>query len=166
MKSTVHLFLYIFILISSVAQRATAQETLGEQLRQVIQGKAATVGVAVIFNGSELVSVNNMYRYPMMSTYKFHQALSVVDYLHKYDKNLATEILVKKSDLLANTHSPLRDANPNGNFQITVGDLLKYSLIESDNNACDILFKYIGGPLVTEKYIHGFLLYSDSVKSV
>lgn len=155
MKSTVHLFLYIFILISSIAQRATAQETLGEQLRQVIQGKAATVGVAVIFNGSELVSVNNMYRYPMMSTYKFHQALSVVDYLHKHDKNLATEILVKKSDLLANTHSPLRDANPNGNFQITVGDLLKYSLIESDNNACDILFKYIGGPLVTEKYIHG-----------
>lgn len=108
------------------------------------------MGVAVIFNGSELVSVNNMYRYPMMSTYKFHQALSVVDYLHKHDKNLATEILVKKSDLLANTHSPLRDANPNGNFQITVGDLLKYSLIESDNNACDILFKYIGGPLVTE----------------
>ena len=47
MKSTVHLFLYIFILISSVAQRATSQETLGEQLRQVIQGKAATVGVAV-----------------------------------------------------------------------------------------------------------------------
>ena len=155
MKITIHILFYLLLLISSVTQRAAAQETLGHQLRQVINGKAATVGVAVIFKGSELISINNMYRYPMMSTYKFHQALSVIDYLHKHNENLATEILVKKSDLLANTHSPLRDANPNGNFEITIGDLLKYSLIDSDNNACDILFKHIGGVQVTEKYIHG-----------
>lgn len=155
MKGTAYLFLYVFILLSSVAQNSVAQETLGDKLRQTIQGKAATVGVAVIFNGSELVTINNMYRYPMMSTYKFPQALSVIDYLHKHNENLATEILVKKSDLLENTYSPLRDANPNGNFEMTVGDLLKYSLIESDNNACDILFKHIGGTQVTEKYIHG-----------
>lgn len=142
------------VVLVSYAQCIAAQQNLGERLRHVIAGKSATVGVAVIFNGSELVTVNNMYRYPMMSVYKFPQALSVIDYMHKHESTLATEILVKKSDLQENTHSPLRDSNPNGNFNITIGDLLKYSLIESDNNACDILFKYIGGPQVTEKYIH------------
>lgn len=128
-------------------------EDLGAQLRKVIEGKAATVGVAVIFNGSELVTVNDMYRYPMMSTYKFHQALSVVDYINREKETLATEILVKQSDMKTEMYSPMHDANRKGNFYITIGDLLKYSLIDSDNHACDILFDYIGGPKTTDKYV-------------
>lgn len=130
-------------------------EDLGAQLRKVIEGKAATVGVAVIFNGSELVTVNDMYRYPMMSTYKFHQALSVVDYINRKGETLVTEVLVKQSDLKTPMYSPMRDANRKGNFYITIGDLLKYSLIDSDNHACDILFDHIGGPKATDKYIRG-----------
>lgn len=129
-------------------------EGLGQQLKEIIAGKKATVGVAAIFNGSELVTINNMYRYPMMSTFKFHQALSVMEHINREGETLATEILVKKADLKPDTHSPMRDANPKGNFRMTIGDLLKYSLIDSDNNACDVLFKYIGGPKFTEEYIH------------
>ena len=144
---------FLLLCFSWVAFGAQEQY-LGEQLKQKISGKAATVGVAVIFNGSELVTVNNMYRYPMMSTFKFHQALSVMEYINRKGESLETEILVKPSDLKENTHSPMRDANPTGNFLMTIGDLLKYSLIESDNNACDVLFKHIGGPKFTEKYVH------------
>lgn len=151
----IHRFhLLLFFCFSLSFAQGWAQTDLGEQLKQVISGKAATVGVAVIFNGSELVTVNNMYRYPMMSTFKFHQALSVMEYINRKGEDLATEILVKRSDLKENTYSPMRDANPNGNFRMTIGDLLKYSLIESDNNACDVLFKHIGGPKFTQRYVH------------
>ncbi len=145
----------IFTVIALVlmVQGIKAQQALGDLLREVISGRSATVGVAVVFNGSELVTVNNMYRYPMMDTYKVHQAMSVIDHLHKIDANLATEILVKKSDMQDNLYSPMRDANPNGFFEITVGDMMKYSLIESDNCAADILYKYIGGPQVTDQYV-------------
>ena len=34
-----------------------------------------------------------------------------------------------------------------------MGELLRYSVSESDNNACDILFRYIGGVEVVDKYI-------------
>ena len=141
------------LLLLVVLPFAGKAEDLGAQLRKVIEGKAATVGVAVIFNGSELVTVNDMYRYPMMSTYKFHQALSVVDYINREKETLATEILVKQSDMKTEMYSPMHDANRKGNFYITIGDLLKYSLIDSDNHACDILFDYIGGPKTTDKYV-------------
>ena len=141
------------LLLLVVLPLAGKAEDLGTQLRKVIEGKAATVGVAVIFNGSELVTVNDMYRYPMMSTYKFHQALSVVDYINREKETLATEILVKQSDMKTEMYSPMHDANRKGNFYITIGDLLKYSLIDSDNHACDILFDYIGGPETTDKYV-------------
>lgn len=141
------------LLLLVVFPFAGKAEDLGTQLRKVIEGKAATVGVAVIFNGSELVTVNDMYRYPMMSTYKFHQALSVVDYINREKETLATEILVKQSDMKTEMYSPMHDANRKGNFYITIGDLLKYSLIDSDNHACDILFDYIGGPKTTDKYV-------------
>ena len=141
------------LLLLVVLPLAGKAEDLGTQLRKVIEGKAATVGVAVIFNGSELVTVNDMYRYPMMSTYKFHQALSVVDYINREKETLATEILVKQSDMKTEMYSPMHDANRKGNFYITIGDLLKYSLIDSDNHACDILFDYIGGPKTTDKYV-------------
>ena len=36
---------------------------------------------------------------------------------------------------------------------MSVGELLRYSVSESDNNACDILFRYIGGVEVVDKYI-------------
>ena len=141
------------LLLLVVLPLAGKAEDLGAQLRKVIEGKAATVGVAVIFNGSELVTVNDMYRYPMMSTYKFHQALSVVDYINREKETLATEILVKQSDMKTEMYSPMHDTNRKGNFYITIGDLLKYSLIDSDNHACDILFDYIGGPKTTDKYV-------------
>lgn len=146
--------IFLFFLLFQASTGLQAQhDALRQSLRQVISGKAATVGVAVIFNGSELVTVNNMYRYPMMSTFKFHQALAVADYLNKHGETLDTEILVRKADLLPDTYSPLRDANPEGNFTISIGDLLKYTLIESDNNAADILFRHIGGPKAVDRYI-------------
>lgn len=146
--------LFVLLWCAFFMQSIKAQdEGLGEQLKTVISGKAATVGVAVIFDGSELVTVNNIYRFPMMSIYKFHQALSVMEYINRKGETLATEVLVKPADLKPDTHSPMRDANPNGNFVMSIGDLLKYSLIESDNNACDVLFKHIGGPKFTDKYV-------------
>lgn len=129
-------------------------EELGAELKQLIRGKQATVGVAVIFNGSELITINNIYRYPMLSTMKFHQALAVLDYVNRHGETLDKELLVSKDDLLPGTHSPMRDANPNGNFTITIGDLLKYSVIRSDNIASDILARHIGGQRAVNDYIH------------
>jgi len=126
-----------------------------DNIKIITEGKKATVGVAVIFDGQDTLTVNGDYRFPTMSVYKFHQALAVLDHIHKNNLSLDTKVHVNKSDLLPDTYSPLRDERPQGNFNITLGELLKYSVLQSDNNACDILFQYLGGTEVVDKYIKG-----------
>ena len=116
-----------------------SQEPLAQQLKSIIENKKATVGIAVLYNGKILVTVNDKAGYPMMSTFKFPLALAVLERLDKQGLPLETELFISKPDLHPDTYSPLREARPEGNFKITIGELLKYSVALSDNNACDIL---------------------------
>lgn len=129
------------------------QESLSEELHQAIKEVKAQIGIAVIIDGKDTVTVNNTTRYPMLSVFKFHQALAVMDYLNRHHFQVDTRLHIDKTDLKPDTYSPLRDQYPNGNIEMSVMELLKYTLQQSDNNACDILFKYIGGPKVTDAYI-------------
>ena len=88
-----------------------------------------------------------------MSVYKFHQALAVLDYLNKHNLPLEQQVYVSKSALLPETHSPLRDKKPEGNFYMPIKELMQYSVSQSDNNACDILFNFLGGTAPVEQYI-------------
>lgn len=126
---------------------------LEHNLREIIKNKKAEIGIAVILNGKDTVTVNNDRQYPMMSVFKFHQALAVADYLQRNKLPLSTKIKITKEDLKPDTYSPLRDKYPEGNISLTIGELLTYTLQLSDNNACDILFHLAGAPEVTDKYI-------------
>ena len=125
---------------------------LKNDIQAIIKDKKATVGVAVIYEGDTL-TINNEYRFPTMSVYKFHQALAVLDYLDKKELPLDTKITIKKKDLNPTTYSPLRDDYKDDIFAISIADLLRYSVSKSDNNACDILFKYLGGTKYVNEYV-------------
>lgn len=146
---------FIFISLSLIILQATAQTNipLRQEIQDIIQDKKATVGVAIIFDGTDTLTVNNQYRYPTMSVYKFHQALAVLDYLNKHNLPLEQQVYVSKSALLPETHSPLRDKKPEGNFYMPIKELMQYSVSQSDNNACDILFNFLGGTAPVEQYI-------------
>lgn len=146
---------FIFISLSLIILQATAQTNipLRQEIQDIIQDKKATVGVAIIFDGTDTLTVNNQYRYPTMSVYKFHQALAILDYLNKHNLPLEQQVYVSKSALLPETHSPLRDKKPEGNFYMPIKELMQYSVSQSDNNACDILFNFLGGIAPVEQYI-------------
>lgn len=143
------LAMFLLLIFSSMQ----AGHPLKEQLDSLLQGKRARVGVAVIFEDRDTFTYNNQYHYPLMSVFKFHQALAVLDYLDKKQLPLDTEIWIRKADLLPDTYSPLREERPDGEFPISIGELLGYSVSQSDNNACDILFRFIGGTAVVDQYI-------------
>lgn len=148
-----HRFATLICLLIFVGPIHAQKQGLEEEINRILKGKQATVGVAVMTNGKKIVSVNNRRHYPTMSVYKFHLALAILDHLDKNRLPLETEIFVAKSDLNPNTYSPIRDERPEGNYNTTVSELLKYSVSKSDNNACDILFKYIGGTQAVQRYI-------------
>ena len=130
------------------------QTQLETQLKEAIKGKKAEIGIAVIIDGKDTVTVNNDIHYPLMSVFKFHQALALADYMGKQRQSLEPRLPIKISDLKPDTYSPLRDKYPQGGIEMSIADLLKYTLQQSDNNACDILFDYQGGPNAVNKYIH------------
>lgn len=137
--------------------------TLKKEINTIIQDKKATIGVAVMCNGQKILAINNQHHYPLMSVFKFHLALAVLNHLDKNNLSLDTEIPVHKSDLLTNTYSPLRDKYLDGGFTITLRELLQYSISKSDNNACDILFRYVGGTKVVEQYIKNIGITNTSI---
>ena len=117
----------------------------------------ARIGVAAIFsNGDTLVwpdaKDDEGQRFPMMSVMKFHQALAVCDCLKRASIPLDAVTDVTAAMLHADTWSPLRDAHPEGGT-FTYAELLEYTLVYSDNNACDILFELTGGPVQTADHI-------------
>ncbi len=163
MNKKLNALLFIF---ASLALAITAQEKqneLGKQLQETIANKNAQIGVAVIIDGKDTITLNNNAYYPMMSVVKFHQALAVAHYLEQKKLPLTTSIPIKKSALHPDTHSPLRDKYPQGDIHISIQDLLIYTLQKSDNNACDILFDYAGGVKQTDNYIRSLGLKDFSI---
>ena len=137
---------------------------LREDLRRLAAGKEAEVGIAVIIDGRDTLTVNNDMRYPMMSVCKFHQALAVADACGRKGISLDSLIQIRPQDLKPDTYSPLRDRYPNGGISLPMSCLLEYTLLLSDNNACDILFDRFGGPEAVDKFVRGLGLRNFAIE--
>ncbi|WP_236263824.1 class A beta-lactamase, subclass A2 [Dysgonomonas sp. Marseille-P4677] len=149
----IRILLFLSILVIAFINTFSQGNRLREDINRIIKDKHATVGVALIVDGKDTLSVNNNFHYPTQSVYKFYLALAVLDYMDKNDLSLDHKLFIKKSDLLPNTHSPLRDDYPQGEVYMSIADILKYTISKSDNNGCDILFRFLGGPSVVDQYI-------------
>lgn len=156
-------FIFLFCFFYGAIRTLSAQN-LEQSIRAYLVGKQAEVGMAVIFNGTDTLTVNNDNRYPLMSVVKFHQALAVADTLTALSESVDHEVLVTPEDLKPNTYSPLRDRYPQGNVTLPLRTLLEYTLQQSDNNACDLLFRLYGGPQATDRYIRSLGLTDFAVQ--
>ncbi|MBU1096288.1 MAG: class A beta-lactamase, subclass A2 [Bacteroidetes bacterium] len=126
-----------------------------KNIKNIINNTNGSVGTA-IFNleNGDTLTFNGEAHFPMQSVYKFPLALAVLNEIDKGAFSLEQKIYISKNDLLPNTWSPLRDKYPNGNVDIAISELLTYTVSQSDNNGCDILFRLIGGPAKVNEYVH------------
>lgn len=121
------------------------QKSLQQRVDSLLDVKKVDVGLAVSYQGKILCAANMDKRFPMMSVFKLHQAIAVLDSLERSQMSLYSKILIMKDMLHEDTYSPMRDDYPEGNVRLSIEELLRYSLLQSDNNACDILFSLFGG---------------------
>lgn len=130
-------------------------EKLRKNIATITNSKNATVGVSVLnLSNGDTLTFNKTHHFPMQSVYKFHLALAVLNQIDKGKFSLNQNILVKKTDLLPNLYSPMREKYPEGNVNLPLSEILKYTVAQSDNSACDLLFRLIGGPQIVNQYIH------------
>ncbi|MDE7375725.1 MAG: class A beta-lactamase-related serine hydrolase, partial [Muribaculaceae bacterium] len=113
---------------------------LREEIEDYIKDKDARIGVAVIIDGVDTVSVNGDKAFPMLSVYKFPIALALGDYGRFGAKLLPDSVAITSADLKADTYSPMRDKYGEiDTINVALSELLAYSLQQSDNNASDII---------------------------
>lgn len=153
-----------FLLISC---RLFAQtDPLKKEIERITSAKKADVGVSIFgIEGKDTVSIKGKKHYPMQSVFKFHIALTVLNNVDKGKLSLSQKIFVKKSDLLSNTWSPIREKYPEGNIKLPLSEILKYTVAQSDNNGCDILLNLIGGPKIVNDYIHKLGIKNVSIQA-
>lgn len=154
MKHTHRLLLTFLMLGNSVLSDA---QDLRQEINRIVNSIDADMGVGINhFEKGDTLSVHGDRPFPMQSVYKFHLALAVLAQVDKGKLSIEQRILIEKKDLHSNTWSPIAKKHPDGNIELTVKELLSYTVSQSDNNGCDILFRLVGGPLQVQAFIHSF----------
>jgi len=154
----------ILIITTFFATQVFGQTELRQNIEQIIATKKADVGVAILnLSTGDTVSINGDKHYPMISVFKFHIALTVLNKVAKGELSLNQKLFIKKSELLENTWSPFREKYPNGNISITLKEALEWMIVVSDNNLCDILIRLVGGVETIESFINSpdFIIKND-----
>ncbi|MBN8821564.1 MAG: class A beta-lactamase [Spirosoma sp.] len=152
------LVLAVSVALSTYAQTAKRTTKSIEQFRteieQIAQEAQGRVGVAAtLLETGESVGVHENEQYPMQSVYKLPIGMAV---LHQVDQGklaLTQLVHVSQSDYISERqHSPIRDKFPQG-ADITLAELLRYAVSESDGSASDVLLRVVGGPDVVMNYL-------------
>jgi beta-lactamase class A len=128
--------------------------SLQNQVSQIASAAKGKVGVAaVVFETGETVSLNSHDHFPMQSFYKLPISMAVIKQADAGKIKLEQKVRVTKDDFIGrNQHSPIRDQNPKG-VELTVTELLRFAISESDGTASDVLMKLAGGPGAIQAYL-------------
>ncbi|HVG30390.1 MAG TPA: class A beta-lactamase, subclass A2 [Pyrinomonadaceae bacterium] len=126
------------------------------RIGQIAAEAKGRVGVAaVVLETSEAVSLNPRDHFPMQSVYKLPIAMAVLRQVDEGKLKLEQRVRVEKSDYLRQgQHSPIRDKNPKG-VELSVAELVRYAVSESDGTASDVLLKLVGGAGAVSEYLKG-----------
>lgn len=158
--------LYTFFICCLSHFAASAQSNVLKNKVDLIAKEAkGTVGVSILsIETREQLNYNSDLHLAMQSVMKFPIAITV---LHEIDQGRFTLdqlIPIYQTDL-PKTYSPLRDKYPEGNVAVSVRALLSYMVSLSDNNACDILLKTIGGTDKVDSYMHSLGVKNIAIKA-
>jgi beta-lactamase class A len=119
---------------------------LEAQIAEIAAEAKGRVGVAArVLETGEEVGLNAREHFPMQSVYKLPIAMAVLRRVDRGELKLDQSVRVEKSDFVREgQYSPIRDKNPKGT-SMTVAELLRYAVSESDGTASDVLMNLAGG---------------------
>jgi beta-lactamase class A len=132
----------------------TPNDDLQKRIEQAALAAKGRVGAGVmLLETGESAFLNQNEQFPMQSVYKLPIAMAAMRQIDEGNLTLEQKIRVEKSDFVRKgMASPLRDKNPNG-AEVSVAELLRLSISQSDGTASDVLFRLAGGAEAIQKYL-------------
>ena len=133
---------------------AQRESTLRQTLEKIARASGGRLGVGVeLLETSRRVTVNDDFHYPMQSVYKLPIAMAVLHRVDAGQLGLDSVVDVRPSDFVsAGQYSPVRDAHPDGT-RLTIRELLRYTVSESDGSTSDVALRLAGGPPRVMRYL-------------
>ena len=126
---------------------------LRDRIEQISRAAQGRVGVtATVLETRESVTLNGSQRFPMQSVYKFPIAMAVLAQVDQGKLKLDQKIQIEASDVVQG--SRILDEKSQG-MELSLAELLKYMVSESDNTACDVLLRLVGEPKIVTDYVSG-----------
>ena len=120
----------------------------------IIKNTNAKVGVA-ISSLDRVVEVNSFQNdlFPTFSVVKLPLAMNVLSLVDEKKLDLNKSYHFVKAELNASTFSPLRDKATQNEFDLSLKEILKYAIAESDNIAFEKLLEIAGGYNKLKEYL-------------
>jgi beta-lactamase class A len=156
------------------------QDSLQSKVAAIAKDAKGTVSVSCMLPGTKLNCDLNPHNHPpMQSMYKLPLALTALHLAEtgtllpgqrredSIDVILDRTVRFLPTDIIPGSYSPLTDRYPKANVDVTLRELIRLAVAESDNGAEEVLIRLVGGPPVVESYMHSLgisafgLLYSE-----
>ena len=134
-----------------------SSQTLADRFEKVAEQAQGRVGaVAVVLEGGQETCIRCDEKFPMQSVNKFPIGMAALAKVDEGKLRLQQEIPVYKTEYpREGLHSPLRDRNKGRDTKVTVRELLRLAVSESDSPASDVLMRLAGGADGVMKYLNG-----------
>ena len=126
------------------------------EFEKIASAANGRVGVAVqLLESGETADLHGDEHFPMHSVYKLPISMAVLQRVDRGELKLDQLVRVEPSDFVRKgMYSPVRDKYPAGT-ELTIAELLRYTICESDGSTSDVLMKLIGGPGNVMAFLNG-----------
>jgi beta-lactamase class A len=132
--------------------KASAVDKRISEIATEAKGRVGVMAVT-LETGQTIASLNPADHFPMQSVYKLPISMALMQAVDAGKIKLGDKVSISKGDFIGRSaHSPIRDKFPNGT-SLTVEEILRFALVESDGTASDVLMRLAGGPGAVQAYL-------------
>ena len=147
MKTINLIFIFFtFVTVTLFCQtNISPEERLNLIVSKLEQKSGGTIGIAALqLETGNAYYYNKNIKFPMASTFKVPVAVQLLNRVDKGEISLQDMIEIKRSDLHPGSGVIVKYFEDLG-IQLSLNNLMKLMLIESDNSAADLCLKFAGG---------------------
>jgi beta-lactamase class A len=149
---TKHVLIFSLLVLMHSQVLAAIPDSLRTKIQEISGSINAEVGIAILaIEGGDTLTINGQKHFPMQSVYKLHQALAILNLVDQGKLKMDQKIRVTKEDYFP-TWSPMAKKYQQTEVDLPLSELLMFTLANSDNVACDVLFR-LAPPNDVQKFI-------------
>jgi beta-lactamase class A len=137
-----------------VTSSTVPPEGLTQAVSSIVRNFKGRLGLAIMRSDAAWTIANQANEFfPQQSVSKLWVALTVMDAVDKGKISLDDPVTVTEKDRTVFNQPIMQYVQPGKAFETTVGDLIRFQMILSDNTANDILLRRVGGPDAVRRFL-------------